>query len=54
MDFNHIEKINSKFKLHDNLNGLVQICERCLGTDNLVICEVCKMFFHVEVIFNNI
>lgn len=49
MTFEHIQYINGLFKKFDNYPNLVQICEKCFKEDNLLLCEICKLFYHLEV-----
>lgn len=49
MNFQQIQHINTLFKSFDHSTNLIQICEKCFKEDNLLICEVCKLFFHLEV-----
>ena len=48
MSIELIQKINSLFKQYDTLTNIVQICEKCFKEENLLICEICKLHFHLE------
>ena len=44
-----IDLINSYFKQFDKKILNYQICEICYKTKNLIMCECCKNFFHIQV-----
>lgn len=60
MNYSHIEKINNLFKKYDkkivsipSIPCNIQICEKCFEGRNILICEVCKLFFHYKCEYPN-
>jgi hypothetical protein len=51
---NKLEKINKAFMTYDKSLIPFQLCEICWKTNNLIICEICKNYYHLEVNFLNI
>lgn len=49
MNYEHFQKINNLFRIYDNAVSLVHVCEKCFKEQNLMMCEICKLFFHLEV-----
>jgi hypothetical protein len=48
-----LQFINKLFKKYDKICIPYQLCEKCMKPKNLLICEVCRNYFHPEVIFLN-
>ena len=48
MNYSHIADINNLFKKYENKANFVQLCERCFNGKNILICEICKLFYHLE------
>jgi len=44
-----INFINKVFKQYDKKLITYQLCEECLDSGNLIICEVCKNYYHLKV-----
>lgn len=52
LDLNTIDRlkyINKIIKHYDNKVIPYQLCEICFKPKNLIICGICKNFFHLEV-----
>jgi hypothetical protein len=45
-----LEIINNYFKKFDNKTIPYALCEKCYKTNNLIICDVCKNYYHLKVI----
>jgi hypothetical protein len=46
---NNCKAINKFFKSFDGKEGGFQICNVCYLKDNLIICYICKQYYHLEV-----
>ena len=46
---NNYKAINKYFKNFDGKEGGFQICNVCYLKDNLIICYICKQYYHIEV-----
>ena len=44
-----LEAINKFYKTYDNKILPYQFCELCYKSNNLIICDICKCFYHIEV-----
>lgn len=49
MNTNLVKELNNLFTKYDNAYSLIQLCERCYKSGNLVLCEICRLFYHMEV-----
>ena len=45
----NLKLINKFFKQHDGKERGFQICNVCYLKDNLIICYICKQYYHIEV-----
>jgi hypothetical protein len=46
----NLELLNTCFKLYDSKSISYQLCDICFLPNDLVICNICKGFFHSYVI----
>jgi len=46
--------INSIFKNFDQRVITYQICELCFKPQNLIMCDICKNYYHPKVIYKKI
>lgn len=44
-----LKEINLKFKKLENKIINYQICEVCMDVNDLIICEICKNYYHLNV-----
>lgn len=45
-----IKEINKFFKEYDFNNSIINVCDQCFKEDNLLVCDICKQYFHKECI----
>ena len=45
----NLKSINKFFKQYDGKEAGFQICNVCCLKDNLIICYICKQYYHIEV-----
>jgi hypothetical protein len=44
-----IKKLNELYKAYENKQINYQLCEICFKPNNLIICEICKNYYHLKV-----